>query len=182
MATKVNNNKTVRFMLFVLAFMAVVMLFVFLVVIPSIKTFKTKKAEYLYQQKHKKELALQKEKLETELRSIEKKYADALSAFKNDFDEKSFLSEAGKYFQNIKLIPKSDKKSESGLQIYAFKADFDARTPVQFYKFVDALQKMDNVVKINFPVILDAKNNTIHLQFNMSVYRLIPAVSTVTKN
>ncbi len=172
MATKVNSSKTVRFMLFVLAFMAVVMLFVFLVVIPSIKTFKSKKAEYLYQKQQVQTLTSQKEKLEKSLQSVEKKYVDALRAFKNDFDEKAFLSVASQYFQNVKLTPKSEKKSESGLQIYAFKADFDARTPVQFYKFVDALQKMPNVVKINFPIVLDARDNKIHLQFNMSVYRL----------
>lgn len=172
MATRANSNRTVRFMLFVLAFMAVVMLFVFLVVIPSIKTYKTKKAAYLYQQKHKHALTQSREQLAQKLQSSEKKYAGALDAFRNDFDEKAFLSMARRYFQNVTLTPQSEKKSESGLQIYAFRADFDAKTPVQFYKFVDALQQMHHVVKINFPVVLDAKDQKIHLQFNLSVYRL----------
>ncbi len=166
------NRKTIRFMLFILAFVAVVMLFVFLVVIPSIKTFKTKKAQYLQQMKMQHTLKSKKESLEQELVKIEKKYHKALEAFQKPFDEKAFLEVAKKYFQDVRLTPKDMKKTESGLQIYDFKADFDARTPIQFYRFVDELRQMQNVVKINFPIVLDAKNGVIHLQFNMSVYRL----------
>ena len=172
MATAANRAKTVRFMLLILAFVAVIMLFVFLVVIPSIKTYKSKKAAWMVQKREKRELSAQQKRLEEELGSLRQKYARPIKAFQSDFDEEAFLALARKYFHNVRLTPKSHKKSESGLQIYDFKADFDARTPVQFYRFVEALQQMDNVVKINFPLIIDAQNSTIHLQFNMSVYRL----------
>ncbi|GEM_PF-2903635 len=168
------NDKTLKFTIFMLAFLAIVMAFVFIFVIPAVKEFKLKKAEYYVQIKEEKKLAQKEQELQKELEKLKKKYSTALEGFKQDFDEKAFLEMAKKYFQNVKLTPKETHKMESGLHIYEFQADFSALTPVKFYQFIDSLNQMKNIVKINFPVELDAKNRTIALRFNMSVYRLLP--------
>jgi len=154
------------------AFLVIVMAFVFLFVIPSIKEFKHKKAEYYQQLAQEKKLSQREKTLHTRLEKLNKKYAAALDAFKVPFDEKRFLEVSKKYFQNVKLIQKDVKKSESGLHIYEFTADFSAHTPVKFYQFIAAVNQMDNVVKINFPIKLEARGNDISIKFNMSVYKL----------
>lgn len=169
---KQTNNKTVKLMLFLLAFLSVVMLFVFLVVIPAIKTYKTKKVLYRQTLLAEKELSQKEQELQKQLEAYKKRYRNTLDAFRHPFNEEAFLDVARKYFQNVTLTPKEEKKMESGLRLYTFEADFNARTPVKFYHFVDALQKMDNVVKINFPIEIESEGKTIRLQFNLSVYRL----------
>ena len=166
------DNKTLKFLIFILIFLAVVMAFVFLFVIPSIKEFKHKKAEYYQQLKAQKELSSKEKELQEELQKLQKKYAKSLESYKVPFEEKKFLNVAKKYFQNVKLTQKSAKKTESGLQIYEFTADFSAQTPVKFYQFIEAVNSMKNVVKINFPIKLEARNSNIFLTFNMSVYKL----------
>jgi hypothetical protein len=166
------NSKTVRLMLFLLAFLSVVMLFVFLVVIPAIKTYKTKKALYRERLLTERKLSEKEQQLQKELETYKKEYSDTLEVFRHPFDETAFLEVARQYFQNVKLTPKEKKKSESGLQVYTFEADFNAQTPVKFYQFVDALQKMDSVVKINFPIEIESEGKIIRMQFNLSVYRL----------
>jgi len=166
------NDKTLKFIIFILSFLAIVMAFVFLFVIPSIKSYKTQKTAYQYQTKKEKELSAKKAELEQALKDTEKKYENALNAFKEDFNETAFLQVAGKYFQNVKLVPQGHKTTESGLQIYQFHADFSAQTPVKFYQFIDELNRMKNVVKINFPIELLAQDKKIWLRFKMSVYRL----------
>jgi uncharacterized membrane protein YhiD involved in acid resistance len=166
------NSKTLKFIIFLFSFLAVVMVFVFLFVIPSIKEFKHKKAEYYQQIKAQKNLSKREKELKQQFEKLEKKYNTALSAFKKDFSEEEFLALAKKYFTNVKLIPGDKKKTENGLQIYKFTADFSARTPVKFYQFIDAVNKMENVVKINFPIELEAQDRNIVLKFNMSVYKL----------
>ncbi len=159
-------------MLFVLAFVSVVMLFVFLVVIPAIKIYKSKKVQYREAIRTEKELTVKEQNLRTELERYRIEYNSTLRAFRHHFDEDAFLQLARTYFQNVRLTPHEKKKSESGLQIYRFNADFNARTPVQFYRFVDALQKIDNIIKINFPIEITSEGKNIRLQFNMSVYSL----------
>ncbi len=166
------DNKTLKFLIFILAFLVIVMAFVFLFVIPSIKEFKHKKAEYYQQLKEQKHLAENEKKLQEKLRQLRKEHAAALESFKEEFQEDAFLKLAKKYFKNVQLTPKDVKKTESGLQIYEFRADFSASTPVQFYRFIDAVNRMKSVIKINFPIELEAQNSNISLKFNMSVYKL----------
>ena len=166
------DNKTLKFVIFILLFLAVVMAFVFLFVIPSIKEFKHKKAQYYQQLKAQKELSMREKELRETLQKLQTKYADALRSYKEPFNEEAFLKVAKKYFQNVKLTAKNRKTTESGLQIYEFTADFSAQTPVKFYQFIKAVNSMKNVVKVNFPIRLEARDGKIALQFNMSVYKL----------
>ncbi len=167
-----SNKKTLRFIIFILAFMVVVMFFVFVFVIPSIKTYKNKKAEYSFQKRQEILLEEKQQALEKELNDLQNKYKTTLRAFANDFNENEFLALARRYFSNVNLKQMKKTKSESGLDIYEFSADFNANTPVKFYDFVEALKSIDNVIKINFPVILQATGGKIDLKFNMSVYHL----------
>ncbi len=166
------DNRTLKMTIFLLAFLVIVMLFVFLFVIPSIKTYKSKRADYLQHLRLEKEIREKEALLRKKLEDVNASYATALHAFAKPFDEKAFLALASKYFSNSYLVPKSKHKSESGLQIYTFQADFDARTPVRFYQFVDALQQMGSVVKINFPIELESQGARINMRFNLSVYNL----------
>ena len=167
------NDKTLKFMIFILTFLVVVTAFVLFFVIPGIKAFKTKKAEYYQQLRTEKRLAEEEKTLEAKLQQLKEKNAKVLHAFQKDFDEAEFLKMAHRYFKNVKLLPKRKRITESGLQTYEFEADFNADTPVQFYRFIDTINRMDNIVKINFPIILEAHNRIITIQFNMSVYRLL---------
>ncbi len=167
-----SDNKTLRFVIFILVFMIVVMFFVFIFVIPSIKTYKSKKAEYFFQKRQEAQLREKRQTLEQELKSLQKKYKDSLGSFANDFNKSGFLTLAKRYFSNVSLKEIKKTKSESGLDIYEFHADFNADTPIKFYEFVDALKGIDNVIKINFPVVLQAVNDKIDLKFNMSVYHV----------
>ncbi len=166
------DDKTLKFIIFIFVFLVVVMVFVFLFVIPSIKEFKHKKAEYNQQMRMQKELSVKEKELQDNLQKLRTQYTKSLESYKVPFEEKKFLNLAKKYFQNVKLIQKSVKKRESGLQIYEFTADFSAQTPVKFYHFIEAVNSMKNVVKINFPIKLETRNSNISLTFNMSVYNL----------
>ncbi len=167
------NDKTLKFTIFILAFLVVVTAFVLLFVIPGIKSFKTKKAEYYQQLRTEKHLVEEEKALTAKLEKLKATNQKVLRAFQKDFNETEFLNMAHRYFTNVKLVPKRKRTTESGLQIYEFEADFNADTPVQFYRFIDTVNQMDNIVKINFPVILEAHKRIITLQFKMSVYRLL---------
>ncbi len=170
--SEASNKKTLRFIIFILAFMVVVMFFVFLFVIPSIKTYKSKKAEYSFQKRQEIILREKRQELEKKLSDLQNRYKKTIKAFANDFNEDEFLTLAKRYFNNVNLKRMKKTKSESGLDIYEFSADFNANTPVKFYDFVENLKSVNNVIKINFPVILQASGGKIDLKFNMSVYHL----------
>ena len=46
------------------------------------------------------------------------------------------------------------------------------KTPSKFYNFIDALQKYDNIVKIDFPIKMRGEGDKIHTTFNIKIYGL----------
>ncbi len=168
----VENTKTLKFAIFIMSFLLIVMLFVFIFVIPGIKEYKTKKAQYISLQKNKLSLEEQKKELEKKLSFLKKENVDAIKSFSNDFNQSEFLLFSKKFFENIKLTHIKNQKTENGLEIYKFTADFNAKTPIRFYNFIDGLKNLKSVVKINFPIKLTSEGKSIKLVFNMSVYRL----------
>ncbi len=166
------NSKTLKFAIFIMLFLVVVMIFVFIFVIPGIKEYKTKKAQYISLKHNKVSLINQEKDLKKKLAFLKKEHIDAIKSFSNDFNQTEFLQFSKKYFENIKLTLINKQKSENGLEIYKFSADFNAKTPIRFYNFIDGLKNLKSVVKINFPIKLTSEGQSIKLIFNMSVYRL----------
>ena len=155
-----------------MVFLLMVMLFVFVFVIPGIKQYKSKKAQYLYLQNANEKLVKVQDDLKSKLASLKKTHSAEIKSFSNDFNQTEFLLFSQKFFDNVKLTPKGQEKVENGLELYEFSADFNAKTPIRFYNFVDGLKNLKSIVKINFPIKLTSQNKAIKLIFNMSVYRL----------
>ena len=142
-----------------------------LFIIPSIKEYKSKKSDihrYTSQNKH---LIEKQESLSAMVEQYQEENNTTIKSFSHDFNQSAFLDFAGKYFSHVSLVEGNVTSTQSQFQTYSFSATSQAKTPIEFYKFIDALDRYPSIIKINFPITLISEGQAIELSFSMSIYK-----------
>ena len=142
-----------------------------LFIIPSIKHYKSKKSDLQTYKSQNKHLSQKQVDLSKNIEAYKKSHSALLNSFHEDFNQTMFLNFAKKYFSDVSLTQGKIKGGESQFQEYVFSATSQAKTPVDFYRFIDDLKAYPSIVKINFPITLVSKGKQINVDFNMSVYK-----------
>jgi hypothetical protein len=167
-----NSFFTIKSLIYSLIFLILTFILLLFFIIPGIKEYKSKKAEY--------EMSLSKgtilnDKKDDFNASIEKFYSEnskTIEAFEKEFDLESFKKFSGKYFKNIKIIKIDEGSSGINFVMYKFSAALQSKNPVNFYHFIEDLKNYDSVIEINFPIVLDSLQDRISISFHMKVYKL----------
>ncbi|WP_345993397.1 hypothetical protein [Sulfurimonas sp. HSL-1716] len=155
--------------LFLLVF---VLIFAFTVLIPSGKEYRQARA---VTNRHSMELGEYEQLSDQtlgELKSLQEKYRNVITAFDNDFDENRFISQNKKYFQNLKVSKLSKMEEKQPFDLYEVNATSKIDSPVVFYNFLDSLNKSDWVIGVNFPIHFKRDGELINSSFTMRVYAL----------
>jgi len=171
MMAKNSGDSTIKFLIYILLFLIFILLMLLLFIIPSIKEYKSKKSDihsYASQNKH---LLEKQSSLSAMVEQYKKENNATVKSFSVDFNQSTFLDFAGKYFSHVSLVEGNRSNMQSQFQTYAFSATSQAKTPVDFYKFIDELENYPSIIKINFPITLVSKGQIIDLSFNMSIYK-----------
>jgi len=94
-----------------------------------------------------------------------------IEAFDTKFDIEQFKKDNKKYFINL-AVTKSDKfKKEDWYEIYDVNTTSKIKSPVNFYDFLDALNKSKWIIGITFPINFTKDGELIHSNFKMKVYK-----------
>ncbi len=168
---KNSGDSTIKFLIYVLLFLIFVLLMLVLFIIPSIKNYKSKKSDFRTFNSQNVHLSKKQVDLSRRIESYKKENSKLLRSFSTDFNKTAFVAFAENYFTNVTLSKGMVKDSQSQFREYAFKASSQSKTPVDFYRFIDALENYPSIVKINFPITLVSKGKNIELDFNMSIYK-----------
>jgi len=171
MAKKNSSESTIKFLIYVLLFLIFILLMLLLFIIPSIKHYKSTRSDYVSYVSQNKHLSKKQVTLSKEIKAYQKNNRALLDSFQSEFNQSAFVAFAEKYFSHVSLEQGAKKSANSQFQEYVFSATSQAKTPVDFYKFIDGLKKYPSIVKINFPITLVSKDKQIHLDFNMSIYK-----------
>jgi len=162
----------IKNMLLFTLFVFVFLLLLGVLVAPSIKKFKVKKREYFIIQN---QLNQTEDKLEETKNKYQKLYKEnkrIILAFKREFNKENFKMFANRYMkvesikdQNISVYEKSFIK-----KTYIVTAKL--KTPVNFYKFVEASKNYKNIIKIYFPIVFKAKDGEIKLLYKLEHFKV----------
>ena len=169
---KSSSDSTIKFLIYVLLFLIFVLLMLLLFIIPSIKNYKAKKSDFRTFKSQNKHLSQKQVELNQSIESYKKENSDLLKSYSTDFNKTAFVAFSKKYFTNVMLSETKEKSSNSQFREYTFKATSQAKTPEDFYKFIDDLENYSSIIKINFPITLVANDKSIDLDFNMSIYKV----------
>ncbi len=174
MLAKSEMNSTMKFLIYILLFLIFTLFLLLVFIIPSIKEYKHKKAEYEMFRVQNENLILKEESIKVKLKESKEKNSEILSSFEDDFNSSDFVKFSSSYFKDIDIIAedKDENKGSKNIRFknYRFKALLKDNTPSNFYDFIDDLKSYKNIIKINFPIELVIKKSGMQIKFELSVY------------
>ena len=163
---------TMKFLIYLLVFLIVVLAFVFLFIIPQIKGYQNAKSQYVYNTQYSTTLETDKKESNSKLLTLQKDNSDISKRFAQTFQVDEFIAFAKNYFDNVELTPLDSETNSTALKIYQFKADIKTKNPKQFYNFVKDLDSYKSLAKINFPINISSQNSQLKIDFHMSIYSM----------
>ncbi len=161
----------VKMLLFFLVFVIIVFFVIFVFIVPSVKSYKkikTEHARFALMTRSMEEVISKKEE---ELHTLVKDNSQALDALIARFDRNDFVAYANKFFKKVKLSKMQNNKIKDGYTLYELNVTSSIHTPSNFYNFLDGLVRYKSVVKIDYPITMQADKEMIKARFKVQVYR-----------
>lgn len=103
------------------------------------------------------------QKLQTDNRHI-------ITAFDNEFNIQRFEKQHKSFFSSLKLSKQSKAASEDNFTVYEVNTTSQISSPKSFYNFLDAVNKSDWIIGVNFPINFERDGEIISSSFTMKVY------------
>ena len=152
----------------------IVMLFTATLVIPSIKKYKIRKIEnrqaFLVLSKTQEQYGTE---LETYRQTVDK-YRKSIDGLLTPWREEGFSGVAKKQFETLKIEPGSSYVENEHFLVREFNVTARLEKPGLFFGFLEGLSGYQNLIGLEFPIILrsDEKKNHLDAQFGLNVYEL----------
>ena len=168
---KINISRHYLYILLSSLFMLLfVLIFAFVILIPKGKEYRQERLEL-----KKATIKLQKyqnfhDDIYAKLKDLQSKNRHIITAFENRFDAQRFEKEHKNYFSSLKLSKIMKLNDEKGFAVYEVNTTSNIASPKNFYDFLDALNKSDWIIGVNFPIIFKREGETILSSFTMKVY------------
>ena len=113
--------------------------------------------------------------------NLKAKNRNIIQAFKMDFDEQAFLKENKKYFISLNISKDDNLTQHKWYKVHKVNATSKIKSPTNFYKFLDAVNKSSWIIEVTFPIDFKREGELIHSSFKMKVYKKDDNITTVAK-
>jgi len=147
-----------------------VLLFSFLVLIPNGKEYRLKRADIKKEYKKLKQLSDFSYETSTILQKLQADNRHIIIAFETEFSSSRFEKQHRGFFSSLKLSKLQKKENEGNFTVYEVNTTSEISSPKSFYNFLDAVNKSDWIVAINFPISFKRDSEMINSSFTMKVY------------
>ena len=95
-----------------------------------------------------------------------------VEAFGNRFNPKKFEKQYKEYFSDLQVSPQVELANEKEFSVYEVNTTSQINSPKSFYNFLDAINKGDWMISVNFPIKFKRKEKGISSSFTMKVYKI----------
>ena len=168
---KINISRhQVYILLMTLLMLLFVLLFSFLLLIPEGQDYRVKRKESrkaaLEYNKYK---AFHDQTLE-KLKELQSKNRNIITAFERPFSKERFEKQNRVHFSSLAISKIDRAKDEDGFAVYEVNTTSHISSPVNFYDFLDGLNKGDWIIGVNFPIKFVREGEMIRSSFTMKVY------------
>ena len=168
---KINISRQSIYLLFLSTFLLIfVLFFSFLVLIPEGKEYRERRGEL---NKQRAQLRSYEEFSDSTLQKLKQLQSDnrhIITAFDNSFNPKRFEKIHRPFFTSLQLSKKQLKENEDEFSVYEVNTTSSINSPQSFYEFLDAVNKGDWIIGINFPINFKRDAELIRSSFTMKVY------------
>jgi hypothetical protein len=169
---KINISRQSIYLLSLSIFLLIfVLLFSFLVLIPEGKEYREKRGEV---SKQRAELRRYTEFSDTTLEKLKQLQADnrhIITALDTSFNPERFEKQHRTFFTSLTLAKQEKKENEDDFLVYEVNTTSSINSPQSFYEFLDAVNKGDWIIGINFPINFKRDSELIKSTFTMRIYK-----------
>lgn len=151
---------------FIVLFFAII-LFLF---IPAGKAYKQEHETYVHQKQILNEAQNRHDDTLHELKSLQTKYRTIIRGYEKAFDPQEFDEVYSRYFTKLTLKEIKKLENESIFEVYEVRTTSKINSPTIFYDFLTAINKSDNIIRVEFPIEFVAHDGVIDASFRMQVY------------
>ncbi|WP_324171294.1 hypothetical protein [Sulfurimonas sp.] len=164
------SRQSIYLLVFSVCLLIFVLLFSFLVLIPEGK-------EYRLQRGKLNKLKLELRKYENfndvvlqKLKQLQSDNSHTITAFDTYFSPLKFQKQHSTYFTSLELSKQKKVQDEDEFTVYEVNTTSFVDSPQSFYEFLDAVNKGDWIIGINFPINFKRETKMIRSSFTMKVY------------
>lgn len=149
-----------------------VLLFSFIFLIPAGKQYREDRIEYRKSSLELNEVQSFYEGKLSNYKELQSKNMHIVNAFDNSFDKKRFVKQNSTFFNSISLGNVIENSSDKFVEVYEVNATSSVSSPINFYEFVETLNKGEIIAELNFPVNMKREGDFIRTDFKMKVYKV----------
>ena len=147
-----------------------VLLFSFLVLIPQGKEYREKRLELKKARVEYRQYRDYHDKMLADFKELQSKNRHIITAFDAIFNPDRFQKQSKEYFSSLTLSKLTRDHNDNGFAVYEVNTSSHISSPKNFYDFLDALNKSDWIIGVNFPINFQRDGEMIHSSFTMKVY------------
>ena len=168
---KINISRQHIYLLSMLTFFLVfVLLFSFAVLIPGGKEYRENRAEFKKELKEVRRYQNFHDEVELKLKELQSENRHIITAFDATFDQHRFQKQHRDYFSSLKLSELEKVSNEDEFISYEVNTTSEISSPKSFYNFLDAINKSDWIISVEFPINFKRDGEMIKSSFTMKVY------------
>jgi len=147
-----------------------VLVFSFSILIPEGKEYRIKRGEVNVESRELKQLSDFSLETEVILQKLQSDNLHIITAFENIFNAQRFEKQYKSFFSSLEVSKKSKVGDEDGFSVYEVNTSSEISSPKSFYDFLDAVNKSDWIIAVNFPINFKRDSEMISSSFTMKVY------------
>ena len=168
----IDGYSLAKLLIFILIFLMVSMLIIFAIIIPNIKDYKVIKKKYRTSKSINNKMLDLLDAREKELKKLRKENLKVFNAFNHSFNEKDFLTHSKKYFITTSLSKTDSTTYNENFIEYDFNVTSNIEAPKNFYNFLESINRYENIIETEFPIIFLSNQDKIYSSFKIKVYEL----------
>jgi len=146
-----------------------VLIFSFLVLIPEGKGYRENRTEFMKNSKELRKYQDFYDKKQAQLKDLQKKHRAVIVAFDNKFNAKRFQKQYKQNFSSLELSELKKKSKKDEFTTYEVNTSSQISSPKSFYNFLEAVNKSDWIIQVNFPINFKRDGELIKSSFTMQV-------------
>jgi hypothetical protein len=146
-------------------------MFSFLVLIPEGKNYREQRGKLNKEAMELRRYEEFADKTLQMLKELQSENAHIITSFDNAFSSTRFQKQFRSYFTSLELSKQVTLDDEDEFSVYEVNTTSSINSPQSFYNFLDAINKADWIIGINFPIEFKRDHELISSSFTMRVYR-----------
>lgn len=168
---KINLSRQMIYLLILSVLLFIfVLLFSFLVLIPNGKEYRIKRTSVKKQNLELRQLENYGLEVEQKLQKLVSDNRRIITAFNTKFDANRFEKQYKTHFTSLTLQRQAKLEDEQGFSVYEVNTTSKINSPQSFYNFLEAVNKSDWIIGINFPINFQREKELIKSSFSIKVY------------